>query len=631
MQANFEGLIQLLAKNLYPEPDVFVRELIQNAHDSIRLRQEREPGLEARIEVEVRPDESMIVFRDNGLGMDRQDIKQFLSVIGSTGTGAAREQLRDADRAAAYSLIGQFGIGMLSAFVVAAEVVVRTRKLGSSDAFAWHNAGSTECELRLSDEPKDPGSEILVKVARTHGFILEGARLEEAIVKYCDFIPFPIRLNGSDPLNAMDAPWHREHWPSQAEKEAAYKLFLEHRYPDIALDVIPVEIDAPYRARGALYISDRRLPDFNTAGVVDLFVRRMFVRANDAEVLPAWAKFVRGVIDSPDLQPTAARDNVQRDDEAFEFLRLRLGELILERLTVLAKQEPKRFREINRWHHYHLKGMALHHDDFFDAVADLLLFETNKGLKPLKDCLQADGDTSEAGAGSRLFYFAEKDAAPQFYRLAAARDWVVVNAGHLFEQEFLAKYAEDRAGSVRLVPLDSAAGLFERPSLTGQDRQSRLELDVEAALRRAGISNVLVRLRSFAPSSMPAIALSSAESEAEIKLRQLVKQPWFMESFEDVSREALQRRKRQPLQLILNHRHPLVRWLLDRDTRAEQLRPVMVGLYLSSLLYSRNLLTDETAEIVHGHLALLLDKVARCESTIGDLRVSRGPDDPILN
>src|SRR3990172_4431166 len=82
MRANFAGLIQLLARNLYPEPDVFIRELIQNAHDSIRLRQEREPGHAGRIDVEVRVPDSEIVFRDNGLGMDRDDIKQFLSVIG---------------------------------------------------------------------------------------------------------------------------------------------------------------------------------------------------------------------------------------------------------------------------------------------------------------------------------------------------------------------------------------------------------------------------------------------------------------------------------------------------------------------------------------------------------------------
>ena len=101
MQANFEGLIHLLAKNLYPEPDVFVRELIQNAHDSIRLRQEQEPEREGRIEVEVRPEESLILFRDNGMGMDRDEIKRFLSVIGSTGTGTAISPWRA--RKASYS------------------------------------------------------------------------------------------------------------------------------------------------------------------------------------------------------------------------------------------------------------------------------------------------------------------------------------------------------------------------------------------------------------------------------------------------------------------------------------------------------------------------------------------------
>jgi molecular chaperone HtpG len=124
----------------------------------------------------------------------------------------------------------------------------------------------------------------------------------------------------------------------------------------VPLDVIPVEINEPFQARGALYISDNRVADFNSTGVVDIFVRRMFIRAGDNTILPPWAKFVRGIIDSPDLQPTAARDNIQRNNPAFEFLQKRLGELIVERLTYLAKKEPNKFKQINIWITTTLKG-----------------------------------------------------------------------------------------------------------------------------------------------------------------------------------------------------------------------------------------------------------------------------------
>jgi HSP90 family molecular chaperone len=382
MRANFEGLIQLLARNLYPEPDVFVRELIQNAHDGIRLRQELEPVHAGRIDVELRPGDREIVFRDDGLGMDRDDIKQFLSVIGSTGTGTARARLEEANHATAVSLIGQFGIGMLSAFVVAERVTVRTRKRGSAESFVWQNEGRTECRLSRGPE-MDVGTEIVVSVARAHAYMLQSTRIREAIVRYCDFLPLPVHLNGRGPVNLVHAPWDRNGWPSEDVRDTAYRDFVSHRYPDVPLEVIPVEIEEPVHARGALYITDRRIPDMDTAGVVDIFVRRMFVRGGDAELLPPWAKFVRGLIECPDLQPTAARDNVRRDGWAYEALRQRLAELIVERLGYLAAHRPDRFREINRWHHYHLKGMALFHEDFFAQVAALLLFDTNRGLLSL--------------------------------------------------------------------------------------------------------------------------------------------------------------------------------------------------------------------------------------------------------
>src|SRR5262245_37850248 len=134
METNFEGLIQLLAKSLYPEPDVFVRELIQNAHDSIVRRAQIERDFAGRIDIDYDELSHIITFRDNGIGMDKGDIKEFLAVIGSTGTGTARRELTEKGREAAYQLIGQFGIGMLSAFVVAEKVVVRTRKLGEAGA-----------------------------------------------------------------------------------------------------------------------------------------------------------------------------------------------------------------------------------------------------------------------------------------------------------------------------------------------------------------------------------------------------------------------------------------------------------------------------------------------------------------
>ena len=609
METNFEGLIKLLAEHLYSEPDVFVRELVQNANDSIVRRRHAEPNLAGRVEISVDARARSLVFRDNGVGMDRQDIRQFLAVIGSSGTGTTRERLKERGEAA-FDLIGQFGIGMLSAFVVAERVVVRTRKLGAAEAFAWHNSGSMDCEL-YADTKEDVGSEIVVTVAADYDFMLDEARLREAVIRYCEFIGFPIYVNGRGPVNAVEAPWHRASWPSDEARRAAYADFLNRRYPDIMLDIIPVEITGEYEARGALFISDRHLPDINTAGVVDIYVRRMLIRADDHTLLPPWAKFVRGVIDTPDLQPTAARDQIRRAHPSFDFLQRRLGEIVVERLTHLAEFEPEKFARINAWHHYHLKGMAFHHDDFFERVGELLLFETSRGRMSLRQYLAANAAQAGDDGRTPLYYFAYRGAAAQFYRLAEARGRVVVNAGHSFEEELLKKYAERHPDSVRLERLDATDDpeLFLRLDPDEQERFRQLELDTEGHLFRAGVSNVRVQVRHFAPADLPAVIIETAETEAERKLADRLTTLTLMDAFDDITREALEQSRRRPQLLSLNASNALVRRLVGEDRRGPLVREILLGLYNSALLYSHDLLAQNSAEAIHGHLLRLYSMV----------------------
>jgi molecular chaperone HtpG len=605
METNFEGLIRLLAEHLYSEPDVFVRELVQNANDSIVRRRQVEPDHSGRIEITVDRDKRRLVFRDNGLGMDRADIREFLSVIGSSGTGATRKELAGRG-GSAFELIGQFGIGMLSAFVVAETVVVRTRKLGSAEAFAWRNAGSIDCELSLDDKP-DTGTEIVVTVSPDYSFMLDEERLRGAIVKYCEFIQFPVMLGGRGPVNAVEAPWHRAAWPSDEARTAGYTDFLSRRYPDLVLDVIPVEIEGEYEARGALFISDRHLPGINTAGVVDIYVRRMLIRASDDTLLPPWAKFVRGVVDTPDLQPTAARDQIQRTHPSFEYLQRRLGEIVVERLGHLAEAEPQKFARINLWHHYHLKGMAFHHDEFFERVGHLLLFETSRGLMSLRQYLAENAEHAGEDGRVPVYYFAYRGAATQFYRLAEARGWAVVNAGYAFEEDLLRKYAARHADRVRLERIDATDDpeLFGRLDADEEELFRQLELDVEGHLFRSGARDVRVQVRRFSPPDLPAVIIETAETEAERKLNDRLTALSLTDAFDDIAKEALEQGRRRPQTVSLNADNPLVRRLLVEDRRNPLVREVMLGVYHSALLYSHNMLTQNSAEAIHAHLVRL--------------------------
>jgi len=612
METNFDGLIQLLAKHLYSEPDVFVRELIQNSHDAIQRRLLEEDDLAGHIDVEYDLTAKTITFRDNGIGMDRKDIREFLSVIGGTGTGSVIQELKEKGHDAARRLIGQFGIGFLAAFVVASKVVARTRKVHANDAFAWHNSGSLDCEL-YPDDLDHVGTEICVYVSDDYAYMLDEKRLIQTIRKYCDFIPFPITLNKRGPVNALDEiPFYRTLWESEEEKQICYKLFIERRYPDTPLDVMPIEIDEPYVTKGALFISDRAVPDIDTGGVADILVRRMFIKADDTALLPPWAKFVRGVVDCFDLQPTAARDNVDRDHASFKFLTEKLGEIIVERLSYLATNELSKFKRINQWHHYHLKGMACHYDDFFDKVGGMLLFETNKGQMSLDDYLTKNSPRVELGNKAPIYYFAYQGSQTQFYRLADARGWVVINAGSVFDEEFLRKYVGRATTTTRLVRLDTTDDpeLFEQLDNDEAREFLQLETDMEGHLNRVGPKNILVRMRRFAPTEVPAVIILSQVSESEERLRDLMNTAaWFMSAAEDIAAKALEQSSTKPIFLNLNADNLLIKKLRDIDRQNEMVKEIMTGIFNCAMLHSHNLLTQHNTEVMHNQFVRLFERL----------------------
>jgi len=211
------------------------------------------------------------------------------------------------------------------------------------------------------------------------------------------------------------------------------------------------------------------------------------------------------------------------------------------------------------------------------------------------------------GNKSPIYYFAYRGAATQFYRLADARGWVVINAGHSFEAELLEKYAKLHKDEVHLERLDATDDpeLFLRLEADEQARFRQLELDMEGHLFRSGVENVRVQMRRFAPTDLPAVIIQTPETEAEEKLQNMITSLSLMDAMEDIAREALEQSRRRPQYLSLNADSPLIQKLANEDRRNELIREIMLGVYNSALLYSHNLLTQNNAEAIHRHLVRL--------------------------
>ena len=602
MRTSFQGLVQVLAKSLYPEPDVFVRELLQNAHDSIQLRRVNEPDWAGLIGIDADETRRTLSFSDNGLGMDRREIEDFLSVIGGTGTGGQTREL--AARDVAVATIGQFGIGLLSAFVVAERIEVRTRKAGAAQAWRWVNHGGEDYHLEaLPASAQAPGTRVSVVLAAHQTAFLDGRLIRQIVRRYADFLPFPIHLNGFGPINAVDAPWHKSDWADPMRRESSLRAFLSQRYADPPLLVIPVDLQQP-RTSGGLFIPTRYAPDGQTRGTVDLFQARMSIRSNDPDLLPEWAGFIRGVIDCPDLQPTAARDNVLRD-ESWRALRAALGARVIAALLDLAARDRPRFLQLCDWHHDAIKGMAARHEDFALAVLDQLPFDTSQGQLTLPEFLARQ----PAIEGKRpLYFFVQAGDASQFHALCQGRGLLAIDAGRAFDETLLRRYASQHEATVALKPLDRLDDplLYERLTPEEQRAYGPLERAMDRVLSAIEVP-VKTQARRFQPVDLSAALLAGQRIAAFDAMEQALEKPFLLDGLAELAGEVRGRLRRQPLTLLLNVAHPLVRQLgALADPGQERYRPLLTGLYHAALLNAQHRLTPAAARRFHADLQHLL-------------------------
>ena len=625
MKSNFRGLVTLLAKNLYPEPDVFVRELIQNAHDSIQLRRAQAPDHLGRIHVNLDPKGRTITFVDDGLGMTRHIIEEFLSTIGSSGTGTMTAQLKQGLHCDV-ATIGQFGIGLLSAFVVAERVDVYTRHFQTDEAWHWVNMGDDEYLLDPTSEMPDTGTQVVVTVKSEYAEFLQEEAMEAAIRKYADLLGVPIFLNERGPVNAVRPPWEVAATLPSSERERFLREYLDQRYPDSPLLVIPVSLPQ-LQTEGVLYITDQHIPGINTSGFVDLYQNRMCVRPRDTELLPDWAKFVRGLVDTRSLQPTAARDNVHRN-EAYRALKTALGEAVIESIIRCSQESPDYFSKLCRWHHYHFKGISLLDDRFFDRLIMRLPFETSDGEMTLEEYQMRQRDRNQ---GPTIIHYFEDDAdAGRFYELCRVRGILALNAGKCFEEGLLRKLEQRQPGEWTLRRLDrcDCEDIYHRLSADAEQPYQSLLAELAAAVKRDTGAELKVGIRSFGPPHIGSVLLETPAQEEMDKLRMLLSHPLLGKSVEGFCRDFSAQLGESSRELLLNATNPLVQHLSRRNHWNDQSSQIALrGLFLSALLQSKARLSPENSAAICRQLlgasenVLSLEiKLAECQRQHAALR-----------
>ena len=399
-QAEVSRLLDIVAHSLYSEKEVFLRELISNASDAcdrLRYAALTQPDLSAEdpvlgITLTVNKEARTLTVADNGIGMNRDELVSNLGTIARSGTGEFLNKLTG-DAKKDVSLIGQFGVGFYSAFMVAEKVEVFTRKAGEAHSWHWSSDGRGEFTVGEAAEAAKRGTRVVLHLRADDGEYLEEYRLESIVRKYSDHIALPIRFEGGEEpktLNRASALWTR----SKSEiTEEQYKEFYHH---------VGHSFDEPWltlhwRAEGKIeYTSLLFVPstkpfdlfDPKRAHRVKLYVRRVFITEGVEGLLPAYLRFLRGIVDSEDLPLNVSREMLQNNPMVAK-IKSGLVRRVLGDLAKKAEEDAEKYATF--WENYGAVIKEGLYEDFEhrDSLFKLLRFRstTATGLVSLEDYL----------------------------------------------------------------------------------------------------------------------------------------------------------------------------------------------------------------------------------------------------
>jgi molecular chaperone HtpG len=406
-----QQLLDLVIHSLYSNKEIFLRELLSNASDAIdRARFESlkdesilENDPEWKIKISVDSEAKSLTISDNGVGMSSEEVEQNIGTVANSGTKRFLEQLKESKESLPPELIGQFGVGFYSAFMVADKVTVITRRAGDAkNAVRWESSGDGYYTLETAEREKR-GTDIVLHLKEEHAEFLEEWKIRKIVKKYSDFVEHPIcmditreeierdedgkEIEGAEKkvtvteetLNSRKAIWLR---PKSEVTKENYDEFYKHVSHDFQepFETIHWNVEGQAEFKALVYIPQRAgmeffMPDQKDKGL-QLYVHRVFITDNCEELLPHYLRFLRGVVDSSDLPLNVSREMLQ-EARALRIIRKNIVKKVLDTLKEIKEKQAERYDSF--WSNF---GKILKeglHSDFENRtrLQELLLFETS--------------------------------------------------------------------------------------------------------------------------------------------------------------------------------------------------------------------------------------------------------------
>ena len=563
IQIHTENIFPIIKKAVYSGHEVFLRELVSNAADAISKRRmaamagDCSEGAEGTVSIRVDREKKTITITDNGIGMTADEVKRYINQVAFSSAEDFLEKYKKEDDA----IIGHFGLGFYSSFMVAREVeLITCSARPNSEPVRWCCDGSPNFSLEAA-ERSEPGTDVILHLLDEEVEYLEPARLRNLITQYCDFMPVTVELEG-EPVNKKIAPWRQS--PRELTDEDYIELY-RYLYPFQGDPLLWVHLntDYPYALQGILFfpkVSGRA--DWEK-GEIRLYCNQVFVSDSIKEIVPRYLLPLRGVIDSPDIPLNVSRSALQTDRRVRSIGNF-VAKKVADRLRNLKQEDAKSYAEAWDALAPFVKIGAMEDEKFADQVSELILFGTTAPPNPSEtEEPIAVGDqafTTLAGYRARqasdhvnrVLYCTDEIAQAGALSLWKGQGAEVLLAETVIDSQFI-PWLESKHSELKFQRVDAELDESlrdEQPELTDQDGESPSE-SLRGLIKKA-LNNDKVTIQVQA-------LKGGADSPAALILL-----PEQMRRMNDIGALMEQRLPGLPDHhvLLVNRRHPMVEGLL---------------------------------------------------------------------
>ncbi|MBE6604779.1 MAG: molecular chaperone HtpG [Ruminococcaceae bacterium] len=597
-----ENIFPIIKKWLYSEKDIFLREIVSNATDAITKLKRLQSLGEAKSEqgdfrIDVRLDRvaKTLSVEDNGIGMTGDELKKYICSIALSGAVDFINKYESTEDSAKGGIIGHFGLGFYSAFMVSERVEIETRSHTGAPAVHWVCSADGDYEIEAG-ERESIGTEVILHIDEDEAEYLNAARIRAMLDKYCAFMPVPIYFDDSEekkeasaeaPINDVSPLWQRPASECTDDDYKAFytKVFGDHREP---LFQIHINADYPLNFRGILYFPRITNQYESIEGQVKLYYNQVFVADNIKEVIPDYLLMLKGVLDCPELPLNVSRSYLQTNSYVAK-VSAHIVKKVADKLISLSKNERERYEAVWNDIKTFVEYAAIRDKKFRDRIKDhLLLHLTDGSYKTIDEYLENAKQTNE----NTIYYTTDKAAQAQYVALFEARGIAVCEFDSLLDTQFATAEEMAREG-VKFLRVDADLG-----ALTGEESEADKPL-ADLFCEVSGNEKLNVKQHALTDSDVPVIISVSEESRRMDDMMKMYRMTNGEEGAFSLPLDTT---------LILNSNAPLLGRLsaLLNEDRARA-KALAAHLYRLALLSHRKLNADEMSSFLSDSYRLLAE------------------------